>query len=89
VSAFGDFVAGESAAPGQFTSIQVSGDGNPTLKFSGNPGQTYRIQATTNLKASIVWSVVATNTADSNGLIQWHDVTGTNFQIRFYRSVTP
>jgi hypothetical protein len=89
LTAFGQFIVGESAAPGLFTGIRILPSGNPALTLSGSPGQTYRIQAATNLALPISWMELSTNTAGLDGLILFEDVQGTSFPMRFYRSITP
>jgi hypothetical protein len=69
----------------------VGTNGNPaggvTVDLVGSSGQTYRFQATTNLSSS--WVDVDTNSAGSNGALQFIDVSATNYPHRFYRAVSP
>jgi hypothetical protein len=64
----------------------ISG-GNVTLTFTGVPGYTYQVEATTNLAPPVVWSVVSTNTADGGGQWQFTDQQAPNHPNRYYRSV--
>ena len=49
------------------------------------PGQTYVVQASTNLTN---WAAISTNSAVSN-LLHFVDLKATNFHQRFYRVVVP
>lgn len=70
--------------------------GSPALSLSGVqlggtglPCQAYVLQGATNLTPTIVWTPLATNRADTNGLLQFTDPQGTNYPQRFYRIITP
>lgn len=52
------------------------------MELRGFPGQTYVIEASTNLSA---WSAISTNLADM-GRVIFSDAHGTNFPHRFYRA---
>jgi len=71
------------------TGINLLGGGDVHLGFNGAPGQTYLIQAATNLMPPIDWTTISTNTADSNGLFDVSDLNATNYGCRFYRATTP
>jgi hypothetical protein len=56
-----------------------------TANLTGTPGQTYVLQATTDM---VHWTAISTNVADSNGLISFTDTNAGNYRSRFYRSAT-
>jgi hypothetical protein len=60
-------------------------NGSITLSLAGAPGDTYVLEATTNLISPGVWQPVATNTLDTNGLWQFTDPEAANFSLRFFR----
>ncbi|MGA2248492.1 MAG: hypothetical protein ABSH48_26290, partial [Verrucomicrobiota bacterium] len=53
------------------------------LTMAGTPGDTYQIQASTNV---VNWVNLYSITADSLGMIQLQDPTATNQPKRFYRA---
>ena len=55
---------------------------------TGVVGQAYVFQATTNL-TSPVWTSLATNMPNGNGIFQFQDTQFTNRPLRFYRVTTP
>jgi hypothetical protein len=55
-----------------------------SLSLGGVPGETYIIQASTNL---VNWTAISTNTASSTGLIQIMDTDAKTLPTRFYRAV--
>jgi ribosomal protein S11 len=63
-----------------------------TIFCSGGAGDTYWMQAATNLVSPIFWQTVSTNVADTNGLWQFTDsLTNVTFNytaMRFYRAAT-
>jgi hypothetical protein len=61
-------------------------DGNMQVMASGIPGDTYLIQASTDLNT---WATIGTNAADSNGIIAFPDLSATNYTSRFYRLAAP
>ena len=62
--------------------------GTVKLDFSGSPGATYYVQATTNLLSRADWQTVSTNVAPASGLWSYTDAT-TPFPQRYYRAFTP
>ena len=59
-----------------------------TITFSGTPGGTYLVQASTNLASPTAWQTISTNTAAANG--QWTLLESTtNYVQRFFRSAKP
>jgi hypothetical protein len=71
--------------------ISKNADGNMTVDFTGIPGQSYHLEAATNLTWPIVWQVLAGSLTDapSAGRWQFTDSQATNYPYRFYRSVSP
>jgi subtilase family serine protease len=69
------------------TIIGVGGgsNGNVTLSLGGAPGDTYVLEATTNLVSPAGWQPLDTNTLGTNGLWQFTDTQVMNFRNRFYR----
>jgi hypothetical protein len=65
------------------------GNGTSLISFAGIPGYSYLIEATTNLTPTIVWTILSTNTAGTNGLFQYNDLDSTNYPTRYYRTATP
>jgi hypothetical protein len=61
-------------------------DGNFKITAWAVPNQTYLIEGSTDLAH---WTVLSTNVADANGLIQFVDLNATNHPFRFYRTATP
>jgi len=56
-----------------------------TGTLAGTPGQTYIMQASTDM---IHWTAISTNTADANGVISFSDPDSGKYSSRFYRSAT-
>jgi hypothetical protein len=71
--------------PPWFTNIARLADGSIRLTVEAPPGQTYVVEAATNLRASVWWPL-ATNVAGTNG---FQFVDSTNITRRFYRAVIP
>jgi len=61
-------------------------DGNYQIKSSGIPGNSYLLQASSDLSA---WSNILINSADVYGVITFTDLTATNYSSRFYRTAAP
>ena len=53
--------------------------------LTGTPGQTYVLQASTDM---IHWTAISTNVADANGLLSLTDTNAGQFSSRFYRGAT-
>ena len=64
-------------------------DGSATLSFSGGAGETYLVEAATNLMPPVVWQTVSTNVAGADGTWQFTDPGATNCPMRLYRAHTP
>jgi hypothetical protein len=60
--------------------------GQPHLLFSGYPGQSYLVEASTNL---IDWEVIGSATDLGNGSFEFFDPNWTNYNACFYRVVQP
>jgi hypothetical protein len=56
-----------------------------TANLAGTPGQTYVLQASTDM---IHWTTISTNVADANGQLSFTDTTAKNYPNRFYRGAT-
>jgi hypothetical protein len=65
--------------------IPALAGGNPQFKISGFPGQSCRIQASTDLAN---W-LTLTNMVCADGIGQFVDLSATNFSQRFYQAVSP
>jgi hypothetical protein len=75
------------AGPPGIVDIQKTGD-MVMITFSGTPGATYTIQASTNLALPNAWQIHSTNTAAANG--QWTLLESTtNYLQRYFRSAKP
>jgi hypothetical protein len=61
------------------------GSGGAQMTISAVPGQTYEIQASTNL---VNWVNLNAITADPSGILQFFDAAAQNCPQRFYRAVT-
>jgi hypothetical protein len=71
--------------PGQLA-VTGAGPRRPAqMSFSAVPGQTYEIQASTDL---VNWVTIWQTTAASNGTIQFTDPEAVNLKMRFYRTIT-
>jgi hypothetical protein len=71
------------------TGATVNVDRSVTLGFAGIPGDSYWIEAATNLNGPVDWLPISTNAADTNGLWQSIDAQATNYLQRFYRAHRP
>jgi polygalacturonase len=60
-------------------------NGSVVLDFTGIPGSSYWVMATTNLSPPD-WTPISTNVAGTNGLWQFTDIQVTNFLQRYYRT---
>ena len=67
------------------TGAVANPDGSFTLNFTGAPGGTYILEATTSLFSPADWLPVATNTLGPDGDWQFSDPSATNFPQQFYR----
>ena len=65
--------------------LQPAQAGCMTANLAGTPGQTYVLQASSDL---IHWTAISTNVADANGLVSISDTNAAKFPSRFYRSAT-
>jgi hypothetical protein len=73
-----------SAFPVTILGVFKRSNGTERIDLAGAPGETYVIEATDNLAASI-WSVVGTNTASGSGQFSFTDSQSANAPSRFYR----
>jgi hypothetical protein len=70
--------------PASLGNASVHSDGSFTLVLTGQPEQSYVIQASTNLTS---WIPVSTNTASGIGKFIFTDANVSSFGQRFYRAV--
>jgi uncharacterized repeat protein (TIGR01451 family) len=70
--------------PASLGSVTVHTNGSFTLILTGQPGQTYIVQASTNL---VNWVPVNTNSASVIGKFQFTDSNVSSFKQRFYRAI--
>ena len=75
--------------PSVISSFGTLTNGSFGLGGIGAANQSYVLLTASNLAPSIVWTPIATNTADTNGVFSFSDLSVTNFQQRFYRITTP
>ena len=73
-----------SFTPGNngITDPQQLENGMFTLRFYGEPGTNYVVQASTNL---VHWLPVVTNQISGLGYLEFTDTVSTNYPKRFYR----
>jgi hypothetical protein len=64
------------------------GDGSVQLLCTGAAGQTYLIQAASNLSADS-WATISTRTTDHHGEMTVIDPDAAFFPFRFYRTALP
>ncbi len=71
--------------------IMQNGDGTVTVSFTGNPGQAYHLESTTNLSVPSSWQMLpgSVTNAPTGGVWQYTDSDATNHANKFYRSVSP
>ena len=75
-----------SGARPNFSSFVSSSNGMFALQFTGAAGQTYLVQASTNL---LNWGVIGTATDNGNGIFSFADANSGGFRSRFYRVLAP
>ena len=75
----------DSGCPPWFTNITRLADGSTRMTIEAPPGQTYVVEAATNLRASVWWPL-ATNVSGTN---KFQFVDPTNRARCFYRAVIP
>jgi hypothetical protein len=63
-------------------SLTPQPSGCMTASLTGTPGQTYVLQASTDM---IHWAAMSTNVADANGQLSFTDTAAKNYPSRFYR----
>ena len=61
--------------------VQRRSDGTVLLQAQGSPGESFDIQASSNLES---WLDLGSATANSNGLMQFTDSNAPNYNARFY-----
>ena len=63
----------------------VSLSGPAQFQGQGTAGLSYVLEAIESLEPPLLWTALATNIADANGLIQFEDAAAPNFPMRLYR----
>jgi hypothetical protein len=71
--------------PSALSVATSTSNGLPSFQFTGQPGYTYVVQASTNLAN---WTNIAT-IVNSNGTVPFTDPDSTNYEQRYYRTVVP
>jgi hypothetical protein len=69
-------------------SILQTASGGVEVTFAGVAGDTYWVQAITNVNRPAIWSTIATNVAGPDGLFRYLD-NPVNFPQRFFRATVP
>ena len=87
LSVTANFVLVNLAPPAITNLSMAAGQTAFTLTGTGTAGQVYVLLSATNLPP-VIWTPVATNTADANGVFQFTDLETTNYIQRFYRVMT-
>jgi len=67
-------------------SVERTEAGNLRLRFTGEPGGVYAVEASTNL---VDWEIVGEAAVQSDGTFQFEDQNATKHETRFYRVVAP
>jgi hypothetical protein len=67
-------------------SIRRINNAQVELSLSTGPGQTYRLEASTNL---LTWTTIFTTNGPANGMVQYIELIATNLPSRFYRAASP
>jgi hypothetical protein len=70
----------------ELANITMQPDKTASLQFFGPPGQSNRVQATTNFAG---WLDLGFSVADPNGILHFLDTNAPAFPFRFYRTVAP
>ncbi|MDW7979244.1 MAG: glycosyl hydrolase [Verrucomicrobiales bacterium] len=71
--------------PPTILSVQILASGAFKLSGQGSAMQPYQLLTTTNLAPPVVWTVLNTTIADTNGLFEFVDPDAGAFMQRFYR----
>jgi uncharacterized repeat protein (TIGR03803 family) len=71
------------------THLEFDGGGARLSLSGGAAGQSYNLQASTNLTVGEDWQTIGSATAALNGSFQFLDTYASNYAARFYRSATP
>ena len=64
--------------------IQRLGNGDILLQAQGSAGESFDVQASTNLQT---WQDLGESAADTNGLFQFNDTNAPQYNTRFYYTV--
>jgi len=73
------------AAPCKIGITPPQSDGSVIANATGTPGQTYVLQASTDM---VHWTAISTNVADANGVLSFTDPNAKNYPSRYYRGAT-
>jgi hypothetical protein len=78
--------------PPQFTGFSRTAGSQFNLTFTGVPGQSHRVWASTNVAATPIgstWNVLTTGVFGAGGTAAFSETTTTNYPIRFYLISVP
>jgi H+/gluconate symporter-like permease len=78
------YTNGYPSAP-QITTLVKTADGNFTVSGIAAAGQVCVLLAATNLVPPVMWTPIATNTADAQATFSMTDLQATNYPRRFYQ----
>jgi autotransporter-associated beta strand protein len=77
------------AIPPVITGFAILGNGSFSLSGTGAVSQAHVLMTATNLLSPIMWTTLATNLSDANGVFGFTDTQATNHPTRFYRVTRP
>jgi hypothetical protein len=80
-----EILATTPPVPPTITAMTMTPKGTFSLSGTGAVGRAYSLLTATTLALPIVWTPIATNTADANGGFTFSDPNAANFSRRFYR----
>jgi uncharacterized repeat protein (TIGR03803 family) len=83
------FKLSSSPAKSVVSSINIGGPGIQWCFTGGAAGQTYNIEAVTNVTLTNGWQAIGSAAASIDGRFQFHDTDASNYPTRFYRSAAP
>lgn len=75
--------------PPRITGIAKLDDGRLTVTGPGAAGQSCVLMAAPHLAPPLMWTPMATNTANADGVVSFQDLETTNSPQRFYRLEWP
>ena len=77
-----------AAVPPQFGSVSQTSDGTLQFSATGAAGVNYELDTATNLAPPITWIYVTNAVAGTNGMLQFPNLSDTNFPQQFYRIIS-